>query len=239
MGRSAKAGGAVSRAKLALGVPLAMAADAALFAMLRRSRPCPFGLSDADATPAMLSSAGSLGLSRCTEVVLCYGRPLHTAGPLTEVETCFPGGEAGRPALQEMITRAVLRDQAWAREDWEGDQGVFAPGPAVRGPADGFERGERVVVVAGQQHRVPVISRGGYEALRFEHESMVVTAVARAGFPERPRFDVVEDLEPYLAEHRRFILSWLTIRGTSACRSAAMRQSRRIKSALCSTRMTH
>jgi hypothetical protein len=40
---------------------------------------------------------------------------------------------------------------------------------------------------------------------------MVVTAVARLGFPERPIFDVVEDLEPYLAEHRRFILSWLRI----------------------------
>jgi hypothetical protein len=38
---------------------------------------------------------------------------------------------------------------------------------------------------------------------------MVVTAVTRAGFPERPGFDVVEDLERYLLEHRRFILSWL------------------------------
>jgi hypothetical protein len=188
---------------------MAMAADVALFAMLRRSRPCPFGLSNAGATPAMLSSAGSSGFSRCTEVVLCYGRPLHTAGPLTEVETCFPGGEADRPALQETITRAELRDQAWAREDWESDPGVFAPVPEVRVPAEGFERRERLVVAAGQEHRVPVISRGSYEALRFDHDSMTVTAVARTGFPERLRFDVVEDLEPYLAEHRRFILSWL------------------------------
>jgi hypothetical protein len=199
----------VSRAKLALGVPLAMAADVAMFAMLRRSRPCPFGLSNAGATPAMLSSAGSQGFSRCTEVVLCYGRPLDAAGPLTEVQTCFAGGDRDLPALQETITRAELRDQAWAREDWEGDPGVFAAVPEVRVPADGFERRERVVVVARQEHRVPVLSRGGYEALRFDHDSMVVTAVARSGFPERPRFDVVEDLEPYLAEHRRFILSWL------------------------------
>jgi len=149
------------------------------------------------------------GFSRCTEVVLCYGRPLHTAGPLTEVETCFPGGEADQPALQETITRAELRDQAWAREDWESDPGVFASVPEVRVPAEGFERRERLVVVAGQEHRVPVISRGSYEALRFDHDSKCVTAVARTGFPERLRFDVVEDLEPYLAEHRRFILSWL------------------------------
>lgn len=199
----------MSRAKLALGVPLAVAADVAMIAMIRRSRPRPLGLSNAGATPAMLSSAGSQGLSRCTEVVLCYGWPLTAAGPLTEVETCFPGGDCGRPALQETITRAVLRDQAWAREDWEGDPGVFADWPEVRVLADGFEQHERVVVVGGQERRMPVISRGDYEALRFDHDSMVVTAVARSGFPEGPRFDVVKDLEPYLAEHRRFILSWL------------------------------
>lgn len=203
----------MSRAKLALGAPLAMAADVTLLAMLRRSRPCPFGLSNAGATPSMLWSAGSLGFSRCTEVVLCYGRPLRIGGPLTEVETSFPGGEADRPALREAITRAELRDQAWAREDWESDPGVSAPVhtpvPEVRVPAEGFERRGRLVVVAGQEQRVPVISRGSYEALRFDHDSMTVTAVARSGFPEWPRFDVVEDLEPYLAEHRRFIRSWL------------------------------
>jgi hypothetical protein len=199
----------VSRAKLALGVPLAMAADAALVAMLRRSRPCPLGLSNADAMPAMLWSAGTLGFSRCTEVVLSYGQPLRAAGPFTEVRTCFPGGDCDWPGLQEAITRAELRDRAWSREDWADDPGVFAFVPAVRVPADGFERHELLIVVAGQEHRVPVLSRGSYEALQFVHDSMVVTAVARAGFPERPRFDVVADLEPYLTEHRRFILGWL------------------------------
>jgi hypothetical protein len=199
----------VSRAKLALGMPLALAADAAMSAMLRRSRPCPFGLSNAGATPVMLSSAGGEGFGRCTEVVLCYGRPLDAAGPLTEVETCFAGGDRDLPALQETVTRAQLRDRAWAREDWEGDPGVFSDVPEVQVPADGFDRGERVVVVAGQERGVLVLSRGAYEALRFDHGLVVVTAVARSGFPDRPRFDVVEDLEPYLAGHRRFILSWL------------------------------
>lgn len=87
--------------------------------------------------------------------------------------------------------------------------GLFSPYPEVQAPADGFERDERIVVVAGQERRVPVMSHDRYEALRFVHDSMVITAAARLGFPERPRFDVVEDLEPYLAEHRRFILSWL------------------------------
>jgi hypothetical protein len=199
----------VSRAKFALGVPLAMAADLALFAMIRRARPLPFGLSTAAARPAMLSSASQRGLGSCTSVVLCYGLPLRVAGPLTEVQTCFSDRDYDLPTLQETITRAELRDQAWARENWEDDLGVFDPWPEVQIPAEGFECHERVVVVAGQERRVPAISRGSYEALRFDHDSKVVTAVARAGLLERPQFDVVEDLEPYLAEHRRFILSWL------------------------------
>lgn len=177
--------------------------------MLRHARPRPFGLSARAVTPAMLSSAGQSGLNSFTRVVLCYGRPLAVAGPLTEVETCFSDRDCDLPTLQETITRVELRDQAWAGEDWEGDPGVFASVPEVQVPADGFEHHERIVVVAGQERHAPVASRGRYEALRFDHEPMVVTAVARAGFPERPGFDVVEDLEPYLLEHRRFILSWL------------------------------
>ena len=199
----------MSRAKFALGVPVAMAVDLALFAMLRRARPHPFGLSSSAATPAMLSSAGQSGLSSFTSVVLCYGLPLRVAGPLTEVQTCFSDRDCHLPTLQETITRAELRDQAWAREDWEGESGVFEPWPEVQIPADGFECHERVIVVAGHERHVRVLSHGSYEALQFDHDSVVVTAVARAGFLERPQFDVVDDLEPYLVQHRRFILSWL------------------------------
>jgi hypothetical protein len=158
----------------------------------------------------MLRSAGQSGFRSFTSIVLSYGRQLAVVGPLTEVETCFSDRDCYLPALQETITRAELRDQAWTREDWEDGHGVFGdPMPEVQVLAEGFERHERVVVVAGQERRLPVMSRGSYEALRFVHDSMVVTAVARLGFAERPRFDLVEDLEPYLAEHRRFILSWL------------------------------
>jgi hypothetical protein len=128
---------------------------------------------------------------------------------LTVVETCFSEADCDMPALEETITRAELRDDAWAREDWEGEPPVFGTIPEVQVPSDGFDRQERAVVVDGQERRLPVVSRGRYEALRFVHDSMVVTAVARLGFPERPAFDVVGSLEPYLAEHRRFILSWL------------------------------
>lgn len=144
----------VSRVKFALGVPVAMAADLVLFALLRRARPRPFGLSMTPAVkPALLSSAGQSELRSFTNVVLCYGRPLAVAGPLIEVETCFAERECFLPALEETIIRAELRGQAWARQDWTGETPVFSPYPEVQVPADGFEREERIVVVAGQEHR--------------------------------------------------------------------------------------
>jgi hypothetical protein len=203
------AGGAVSRAKFALGVPLALAADMVFFSVLRRARPHPVGLAVPTVRPAMLSSASHDGGQDFTSIVLCYGRPLAVAGPFTEVQTCFSERDCHLPALEETITRAKLRDDAWARQDWEREPGVFEPAIEVEVPEDGFECQERAVVVAGQERRLQVVSHDAYEALRLVHHSMVVTAVARCGLPERPAFDVVGDLEPYLAEHRRFILSWL------------------------------
>jgi hypothetical protein len=196
--------------KFALGVPVAMVFDLAFFALLRRARPRPFGLSTIpDVTPAMLSSAGQSNLRTFSNLVLCYGRPLAVAGQLIEVQTCFAEQDCFVPSLQEAITRAEVRDRAWAHQDWEGDLGVFSPDPEVQVPADGFERADRIIVVAGQERRISVTSHGRYEALQFVHDSMTITAVARLGFPERSRLDIVEDLEPYLAEHRRFIFRWL------------------------------
>jgi hypothetical protein len=53
------------------------------------------------------------------------------------------------------------------------------------------------------------VAPSGAGALRLDYHPRIVTAVARGGLPERPAFEVVADLQPYLAEHRRFILSWL------------------------------
>ena len=199
----------MSRAKFALGVPVAMAADTVLFALLRRARPRPFGLSSPTVYPAMLRSAGQSELRSFSSVALSYGRQLTATGQLIDVETCFAQGDCYLPELEETITRAELRDQAWARRDWVAESDVFGPVPDVHVPASGFERDSRVVVVAGQDRQVPVTLHHSYEALRFTHDPMVVTAVARLGFPGRPHFELVADLEPYLAEHRRFVLSWL------------------------------
>jgi hypothetical protein len=199
----------VSRAMFIVGAPLAIAADVPLARMLRRARPRPFGLTAPTVVPAMVSSAEGDGLNGVVSVELCYGRMLSVTGPLAEVQTCFSDHDCYPSTLQEAIIRAERRDQAWAQKDWAADTGVFSPVPEVRVPADGFEQCERHIVAAGHEHLVTVISRGTYEALRFAVDSTVVTAVARTGFPERPQFDVVEDLEPYLAGRRRFFLSWL------------------------------
>ena len=203
----------MSRVMFALGVPAAMAADTVLFALLRRARPQPFGLSSPTVCPAMLQSAGQSELGSFSSLVLSYGQPLTAAGQLIEVETCF-AGECFLPELEETITRAGLRDQAWARRAWTAEPSVFGPAPEVHFPASGFERDERSVLVAGQERQVPVTLHHRCEALRFTHDSLVVTAVARLGFPDGPQFELVTDLEPYLAEHRRFILSWLRFWGT-------------------------
>jgi len=48
-------------------------------------------------------------------------------------------------------------------------------------------------------------------ALRFGQGSVLVTAVARLGFPSVLSFGVIDDLEPYFAGYRRFVLSWLQL----------------------------
>ena len=112
---------------------------------------------------------------------------------------------------------------------------VFSSDSPVEVPVDGFERAERIVLVAGQERRLPVLSHGNCEALRFVHDSMVITAVARLGFPESPRFDVVDDLEPYLAAHRRFILQLATVLGTVTLTRQTSRQRARSPGPACSS----
>ncbi len=55
------------------------------------------------------------------------------------------------------------------------------------------------------------MSYGTYAALRFGQGSVIVTAVTRQGFPSALSFGVIDDLEPYFAGYRRFVLSWLQL----------------------------
>jgi hypothetical protein len=198
----------VSRVMLVVGAPLALAANVPLARMLRRAHPRPFGLTVPAVLPVMVSSAEVEGSGDVVSVELCYGRMLSVTGPLIEVQTSFYDDD-DPAAKQEAIIRAERRDQAWVRKDWAADTGVFSPVPAVQVPVGGFEQSERQIVAAGHDYLVPVVSRGVYEGLRFTTDEAIITTVARMAFPEGLQFDVVEDLEPYLAARRRFFLSWL------------------------------
>lgn len=54
-----------------------------------------------------------------------------------------------------------------------------------------------------------VMSLRRYQGIHFRHGPTTVTAVARLGFPEELSFQSVDDLEPYFAGRRRFVLSRL------------------------------
>ena len=54
-----------------------------------------------------------------------------------------------------------------------------------------------------------VVSRGDYAALRFHDGAVVVTAVARLGFPAELAFVLTDDLESYFAGYRRLVRSFL------------------------------
>jgi hypothetical protein len=161
----------MSRARLAAGVPVALAVSRWRFSKLRRVDPRPFGLAVVPPLwPVMLSSEGrGPGL---TAMSLSYGRPLAVSGQLIEVATCFSEPDCELPPVREAIARAQQRDAAWAREDWENAPEMSGPEPfEVPVPAAGFHRQERPVIVAGQERVMAVMSRDGYEGVRFRHGS--------------------------------------------------------------------
>lgn len=134
----------------------------------------------------------------------------HTSAlPLIEVATCFAEPYCFLPSLEEAIARAEHRDPCYARSEWVESGGPFDPMPAIPVPARDFGRDERTVGVDGEEQATTVVSYGNYAALQFRQGSAVVTAVARLGFPDVLSFQAIDDLEPYFAGYRRFVLGWL------------------------------
>jgi hypothetical protein len=202
----------MSRAKFALGVPLALAASVVEFSMLRRAKPHPVGLASVppELSPLLESHGWYHGL---TDVVLAYGYPFDVTKPLVEVATCFSEAYCELPPVELALARAEHRDAAWARGDFEDPVIVFsAPGSL---PEDvpvlepDFARQERVVAVGGERQVMTVVSLRRYQGLHFRHGSVLVSAVARLGFSDELSFQHVHDLEPFFAGRRRFVLSWL------------------------------
>jgi hypothetical protein len=131
--------------------------------------------------------------------------------PLIQVQTCFSEEDCGSPSLEEAIARAEHRDACFARLEWVEARDSFDPFPALPVPYRDLDHDERILAVDGEEQAVTVVSHGDYAALRFRQGPVHVTAVARLGFSPDLSFRVIDDLEPYFAGYRRFVLGFLRL----------------------------
>jgi hypothetical protein len=219
----------VSRVQLAAGAPIALAVSRFRFAKLRRIQPRPYALWDVQPEmPRILWSEGyGQGL---TEIVLAYGHPHDVSKPLIQVQTCFSDEDCWSPSLEEAIARAEYRDACFARLEWAEAGDSFDPFPERPVPDRNLDRKERILAVDGEEQTSTVVSHGDYAALRFRQGPVLVTAVARTSFPPVLSFRVIDDLEPYFAGYRHFVLGFLRLlspatHGCATCTS--QRQTRR------------
>jgi len=205
-------------------VRVSLAMSARSESKLRRFDAHPFGLMVTPRLqPAGLGSA-SIGPD-LSDFKLYYGRPLELGESVIEVQTCFDEDDCYVPSLEEAITRAEERDAALRRRDLTQVIEVFAEKPPIQVPGHAFDCAERAVMIDGTQRSVSVMSHGTYEALSFRQGSLLVTAVARFGFPAVPVFQAVDDLEAYAkpsaatlpsARRRRWQTCLIILRGSFA-----------------------
>ena len=171
---------------------------------LRRFNARPFGVMVAPPlAPAGLRSE-SIG-PYLSDFELYYGRPLDVGEPAIEIQTCFDEDDCYAPSPEEAITRAEHRDAILSPGEMTLHIDVFSEEPEIPAAAHAFDRAERAVVIDGVQRSTPVISYGNYEALSFRQGPLLVTAVARFGFPALVRFNAVDGLEPFFAASKKKI----------------------------------
>lgn len=185
----------MSRAQLAAGAPIALAVARFRFAKLRRVRPRPYALRDVQPEMPRILWSESYGQG-LTEVVLAYGHPHDVSKPLIQVQTCFSDEDCWSPSLEEAIARAEYRDACFARRERVEAGDSFDPFPERLVPDRNLDRTERILAVDGEERTSAVVSHGDYAALRFRQGPVLVTAVARMGFPPVLSFRVIDDLEP-------------------------------------------
>jgi hypothetical protein len=198
----------VSRAQLVVGAPLALAVSRFRFAKLRRASPRPYALAEVLPHSPRILWSESYGPA-LTEIVLAYGHPHDVSKPLIQVQTCFSDEDCDSLSLEEAIARAEHRDACFARFEWVNAGDSFDSFPEMPVPDRNLDLSERMVSVDGEERTVTVVSYGNYAALRFYQGSVLVTVVARLGFPSVLAFHVVDDLELYFAGYRRFVLGFL------------------------------
>ncbi len=157
--------------------------------------------------PPMGISRNSFGV--LSYVVLVYGlaeNPLDPAEPVVEIQSCFAHTDGYRaPPLQAVLVGARDRDATLSRRPLNPEiRNPWADGADGRPrPEPGREPAHTCLVVAdGVEHHAEMIVRDSYQALRFRHEELIVTVLARHGLPELV-FSSTTDLQPFIAARHR------------------------------------
>lgn len=147
-----------------------------LFGLATSTAPVPRILGDVDDRDGRVDS-----------IALCFGDPLRADGPLVQVHSTRPGKE---PSLSSLLVRE-LRDRD------AGEAAVAAAATAELVDA-------RLVI--DEVTRPAVWVRGGtFWAARSQHAGVVVSVVARAWELSWTRLVNVVDIEPFLADRRRYL----------------------------------
>jgi hypothetical protein len=177
-------------------------------AQLRKLPIRPVGLAVPPALPLQNVDRDHF-VSSLTYALLSYGtgaNPLDPAQPRIEIQTCCSEAEDYEPpGLQALVVLAEARDTALARRPLRPPElpHIWADDDSEPPAAEMPKSVERAIVVDGVQQQAITTASGAYEALRFRQKNLVVTAIARHGFPGSPAFETVKDLEPFLAARKK------------------------------------
>jgi hypothetical protein len=161
---------------------------------LRNLAPVPLGLVNDDLQlPAFVGSHLQGGQPETVmSITLCYGIPEDPLSPYIEVITDFTSGQTDTVQLRSVLSDAAEREKSRHEGTPEHERRRNRPprGPLAAGPLE--------VSVAGQRRTISTKSYDGFHGLRFRHAGMVGTVITRGTWPDRPAFDLIANLEPYL-----------------------------------------
>jgi hypothetical protein len=174
---------------------------------LGRLRQRPFGLAPGSwqPAPARISAEAFKASPRAalalvtrapvprSSMTLMYGYEEDPSAVLVEVATDFSRGHEDSESLQYALWLSARRD--------------LSPGPGDTAPPDDpddfdgpFEHGDTSILVDGAPRRVPTLSFGQYQALRFGSGRVLVTVVTRHEAPELLSLAPVTDLSSYVSD---------------------------------------